>query len=679
MKKSDAAREIDKLRTQINHHDYLYYVLAQPEIEDFHYDQLMKRLEELEALFPELITIDSPSQRVSGEPTKSFPVVQHRNPMMSLSNTYSEAEIRDFDRRIRSLLSEDEEYEYVCELKIDGLAISLLYEDGILRRAATRGDGEQGDEVTRNVKTIRSIPLRLDTRKDYLENIEVRGEIYFHRDDLIPLNEERLKNGDIPFVNPRNAAAGSLKLQDPRTVARRPLKMFCYSIESLSENHPLLNHNDGLLALKELHFPVNPHHALCQNVDEVIQFWKEWQLKRESVPYDIDGIVSKVNNYQQQKRLGSTAKSPRWAIAFKFKAEQKETVLEDIIWQVGRTGVVTPVAILKPVKLMGTTVSRATLHNVEEVQRLAVRLGDTVLLEKGGDVIPKILQVNLEKRPANSEPYQPPENCPVCDSPLVKEVGEVALRCENVACPEQVSRRIEHFASRRAMDIEGLGDKIVDLLLENRLIQDFADLYQLKREDITKLERMGDRSAENLITAIQESTKKPLEKVIFALGIPFVGEGAARLLAAHFGSISQLANASEESIASIDGIGEKTAQSIRLFFSNLNNQKVINKLQNAGVMLAKPAASDSGIKQVFEGMTFVFTGALENFSREEAADRVRYFGGQASNSVSQKTDYVVSGTAAGSKYQKALKLGVKILSEKEFLALLDEAEKTSSE
>ncbi|NOQ97853.1 MAG: NAD-dependent DNA ligase LigA [Calditrichae bacterium] len=678
MKKSDAKHEIEKLRSKIIHHDYLYYVLAQPDIEDYQYDQLMKRLEELETLFPEFISADSPSQRVSGKPTKVFPVVHHRGPMMSLSNTYSESEIQDFDRRIRSLLDEDETFEYVCELKIDGLAISLIYEDGLLLRAVTRGDGEQGDEVTNNVKTIRSIPLRLDTKKKYLKNIEVRGEIYFHRDDLIPLNEERQKNGEIPFVNPRNAAAGSLKLQDPRQVARRPLKMFCYGIEPFAEDHPLSNHDTGLGVLKELHFPVNPHHARCRNVDEVIHFWKEWQQKRDTVLYDIDGIVTKVNSYQQQKRLGSTAKSPRWAIAFKFKTEQKETELEDIIWQVGRTGMVTPVAILKPVKLMGSTVSRATLHNVEELQRLDVRIGDTIILEKGGDVIPKVLQVNLKKRPANSKPYRPPIICPACHSPLVKETGEVALRCENVACPEQVSRRIEHFASRRAMDIEGLGDKIVDLLIENQLIDDYADLYQLKKEDIAALERMGEKSADNLIAAIRESTQKPLEKVIFALGIPFVGEGAARLFANRFGSIADLAEASEETLSSIDGIGETTAQSIRLFFSNLNNQKVVKKLQEAGVMLSRTGSSEPSVKQVFRGKTFVFTGALETFSRDQAAERVRSYGGQTSSSVSQKTDYVISGDAAGSKYQKALQLGVKILSEEEFLALLEEAEKASS-
>jgi len=676
MKKAKAKIEIEKLRQEINRHDYLYYVLAQPEIEDTEYDRFMKRLESLEAQFPELITPDSPSQRVSGEPTKIFPVVRHRRPMMSLSNTYSETEIRDFDRRVRSLLEKNEKFEYICELKIDGLAISLIYENGLLVRAATRGDGEQGDDVTKNVKTIRSIPLRLETDRDYLKTLEVRGEVYFLRDDLIPLNEERLRNEEIPFANPRNAAAGSLKLQDARQTARRPLKMFCYWIEPFAEIHPIKNHLTGLEVLKSLKFPVNPHYQLCQNVDEVIRFWHHWQQKRDSIPYDIDGVVTKVSQYQQQQRLGSTAKSPRWAIAFKFKTEQKETILNDIIWQVGRTGVVTPVAILQPVKLMGSTVSRATLHNVEELLRLDVRIGDTVLLEKGGDVIPKVLQVNLEKRPTDSQPYQPPSTCPVCHSPLVKEADEVALRCENVACPEQVSRRIEHFASRRAMDIEGLGDKIVDLLIEHKLIGDFGDLYQLRQEDIAVLDRMGEKSASNLISAIASSKQKPLEKVIFALGIPFVGEGAARLLARNFPSLHTLANATEEALASIDGIGEKTAQSILHFFENENNQTVIKKLEKAGVTLTRAALSDEYLSKVFRDKTFVFTGSLEKFSRDEAADRVRQLGGQTSNSVSKNTDYVVAGSSAGSKYQKALDLGVKILTEKEFINLLEKESKT---
>jgi len=665
-------QEIDKLRTEINRHDYLYYVLAQPEISDKQYDLLMKKLEELEQKYPQYITPESPSQRVSGEPTKIFPVIRHRKPMMSLSNTYNEEEIRDFDRRVQSLLQENEPYEYVCELKIDGLAISLLYENGILARAATRGDGEQGDDVTKNVKTIRSIPLRLQTGKDFLKNIEVRGEIYFHREDLILLNKERLENEEIPFANPRNAAAGSLKLQDPKMVARRPLKMFCYWIEPLWENHPLKTHHDGLNILRELRLPVNPRYRLCKNISEVIEFWDEWQKKREEIPYDIDGIVVKVNLLQQQIRLGSTAKSPRWAIAFKFKTEQTETYLNDIIWQVGRTGVVTPVAVLEPVQLMGTTVSRATLHNAEELQRLDVRIGDSVVLEKGGDVIPKIVEVVREKRPKDSRPYLLPTSCPVCHSPLVRETGEVALRCTNVACPEQVARRIEHFASRRAMDIEGLGDKIVDLFLRKGLIKDYGDLYRLKQTEIAQLERMGEKSAAKLIEAIEKSKSQSLGRVIFALGIPFVGEGAARLLAQNFSTLEALSRASEEQIDSIAGIGETTAHSLVTFFSNSDNQTVIKKLKEAGVNLQESTHSGKKTKEAIQNKTFVFTGSLENLSRDQAAERVREEGGKVTSSISSNTDYVVAGADPGSKYQKALQLGIKILTEKEFIRLLEE-------
>jgi DNA ligase (NAD+) len=660
------------LKKKINRHDYLYYVLAQPESEDYDYDQLMKRLEILEKEHPGLMTPDSPTQRVSGEPTKIFTVVNHRKPMMSLSNTYNESEIRDFDRRVRSLLHDDESFEYVCELKIDGLAISLRYEDGFLVRAATRGDGEKGDEVTQNVKTIRSIPLKIETEKAFFKNIEIRGEIYFERQDLERLNRARLKNDEIPFVNPRNAAAGSLKMQDPKQVSKRPLKMFCYWIESLSTNHPIQTHFQGLALLKELHFPVNTDYRLCSDVAEVIAFWSEWQQKRDSVPYDIDGIVTKVNDFEQQERLGSTAKSPRWAIAFKFKTEQKETILEDIIWQVGRTGVVTPVAILEPVKLMSTTVSRATLHNVEELQRLEVRLGDTVLIEKGGDIIPKIISVNLDKRTADSIPYAIPQQCPVCQSPLVKEATEVALRCENVACPKQVSRRIEHYASRRAMDIEGLGDKVVDLLIENHLIDDYADLYQLKVDDIASLERMGQKSAENLIKAIRNSIEMPFEKVLFALGIPFVGEGASRLLANHFESLGAIKQATDEEISAIDGIGEKTASSIKNFFSNESNLKVIEKLEKAGITFQQDKNKGLKIKSLFTGLTFVFTGSMKNFSRDEAAEKVRTLGGKTGSSISKNTDFLVAGSDPGSKYQKAKKQGVRIISEDEFLKMAEE-------
>ena len=664
-------KEIEELCRQINHHDYLYYVKAQPEISDYEYDMLMKRLEQLEQEYPDLIPADSPTRRVSGEPTKEFPVVRHRKPMQSLSNTYNEEEIRDFDRRVRGLLHPDEKYEYVCELKIDGVAMSLIYRDGRLVQAATRGDGEQGDEVTNNVKTIRSIPLRLETDNPRLLNIEVRGEIYYNRHDLDSLNEERLTNGEQPFANPRNAAAGSLKLQDSRIVARRPLKMFCYWIDSLEGAPPFETHFEGMQALEALHLPVNPHFRLCENVDEVIAYWNEWYQKRDTLPYDIDGVVAKINRLEQQERLGSTAKSPRWAIAFKFKAEQAETRLQDIVWQVGRTGVVTPVAVLEPVQLAGTTVSRATLHNVDELERLDVRINDLVILEKGGDIIPKIIRVVKEKRPPGLPEYTPPTECPVCHTKLVRQPGEVALRCENVACPEQVARRIEHFASRRAMDIEGLGEKVVDLLLKEKLITDYGDLYSLKKEEIAALERMGEKSAENLVAAIEKSKNQPLERVIFSLGIPFVGEGAARLLAERFQSLDKMMQADEEELAGIEGVGEKTARSIIDFFCNPVNRVVIEKLRSAGVRFSAETTAPRTTDQRFAGKSFVLTGALSRYTREEAGDLIRQRGGKVSSSVSRKTDYVVVGADPGSKYRKAQELGVRTLDEEEFYRMLE--------
>lgn len=664
-------KEIEELCRQINHHDYLYYVKAQPEISDYEYDMLMKRLEQLEQEYPDLIPADSPTRRVSGEPTKEFPVVRHRKPMQSLSNTYNEEEIRDFDRRVRGLLRPDEKYEYVCELKIDGVAMSLIYRDGRLVQAATRGDGEQGDEVTNNVKTIRSIPLRLETDNPRLLNIEVRGEIYYNRHDLDSLNEERLTNGEQPFANPRNAAAGSLKLQDSRIVARRPLKMFCYWIDSLEGAPPFETHLEGMQALEALHLPVNPHFRLCENVDEVIAYWNEWYQKRDTLPYDIDGVVAKINRLEQQERLGSTAKSPRWAIAFKFKAEQAETRLQDIVWQVGRTGVVTPVAVLEPVQLAGTTVSRATLHNVDELERLDVRINDLVILEKGGDIIPKIIRVVKEKRPPGLPEYTPPTECPVCHTKLVRQPGEVALRCENVACPEQVARRIEHFASRRAMDIEGLGEKVVDLLLKEKLITDYGDLYSLKKEEIAALERMGEKSAENLVAAIEKSKNQPLERVIFSLGIPFVGEGAARLLAERFQSLDKMMRADEEELAGIEGVGEKTARSIIDFFCNPVNRVVIEKLRSAGVRFSAETTAPRTTDQRFAGKSFVLTGALSRYTREEAGDLIRQRGGKVSSSVSRKTDYVVVGADPGSKYRKAQELGVRTLDEEEFYRMLE--------
>lgn len=674
MDKAKIKLEIEQLRDKIREYDYQYYVLAQPTIPDYEYDLLMKRLEELEAQHPEFLTDDSPTRRVSGEPTKIFPVVRHRKPMLSLSNTYNEGEIRDFDRRVRALLRPGEAYEYVCELKIDGVAMSLIYENGRLQRAITRGDGEQGDEVTNNVKTIRSLPLRIDPAIAGFDAFEVRGEVYYPRAEFEELNRERIAAGEAPFANPRNSAAGTLKLQDARIVAGRPLRMFCYYLDPITPQNSLQTHLDALQTLEKLRFPVNRHYRRCKDLEEVIEYWREWGEKKHSLPFEVDGVVVKINQFEQQQRLGATAKSPRWAIAFKFATEQAETTLLNIRWQVGRTGIVTPVAELEPVLLLGTTVSRATLHNPDEIERLEVRIGDRVIIEKGGEIIPKIVRVVTEKRSPGSVPYTPPGRCPACRTQLVRPAGEVALVCENVACPAQVAGRISHFAARKALDIEGLGEKMVELLLKEGFIKDYGDLYVLKhrKEELAGLERMGEKSAQNLIDGIEASKTRPLARLIFGLGIRYVGEGAAKLLAHHFRSIDRMRAASMEEINDIHGIGDKTAESVRDFFSREENLTVLEKLRAAGMPFEEQAAPGGGeADDRFAGKSFVFTGALSRFTREQAGELVEKRGGKVVKSVSKNTDYVVAGEDPGSKFAKAKELGVRILSEDEFAKMLE--------
>lgn len=594
--------------------------------------------------------------------------------MLSLSNTYNEGEIRDFDRRVRALLRPGEAYEYICELKIDGVAMSLIYENGRLQRAVTRGDGEQGDEVTNNVKTIRSLPLRIDSAGAGFDAFEVRGEVYYPRAEFEKLNRERSAAGEPPFANPRNSAAGTLKLQDARIVAGRPLRMFCYYLDPIAPQNSLQSHYEALQTLEKLRFPVNRHYRRCQNVEEVIEYWREWGEKKHLLPFEVDGVVVKINQFEQQQRLGTTAKSPRWAIAFKFATEQAETTLLNIRWQVGRTGIVTPVADLEPVLLLGTTVSRATLHNPDEIARLDVRIGDRVIIEKGGEIIPKIVQVAAEKRSPGSVPYTPPGRCPVCQTQLVRPAGEVALVCENVACPAQVAGRISHFAARKALDIEGLGEKMVELLLKEGFIKDYGDLYVLKhrKEELAGLERMGEKSAQNLIDGIEASKTRPLARLIFGLGIRYVGEGAAKLLARHFRSLDRLREASMEEINDIHGIGDKTAESVRDFFEREENLAVLEKLRAAGMPFEEeipPGAGEADDR--FAGKSFVFTGALARFTREQAGELVEKRGGKVVKSVSKNTDYVVAGEDPGSKFAKAKELGITILSEEEFAKMLE--------
>jgi DNA ligase (NAD+) len=661
------ANRIERLRKAIREHDYRYHVLAEPSISDAEYDALMRELIELESTHPEFLTPDSPSQRVGGQPTKEFPTVTHQIPMLSLSNVYSEEELLDFDKRVKTLLGA-QSYRYVCELKFDGLAISLKYEDGILIQGATRGDGVQGDDVTNNLKTIRSIPLRLWTKEKDLMNLEVRGEVFMKKKDFEKMNEERERLEEKLFANPRNAAAGTLKLQDPKLVAARPLNFFAYWLGC--EAIELKSHHENLNVLRGLGFPVNDQARLCNDAESVIKYWREWESNRDNLPYDIDGIVAKVDSIRQQEILGNIAKSPRWATAFKFSARRVETRLKDIILQVGRTGAITPVADLEPVLLSGTTVSRATLHNVDYIKDLDIRIGDTVILEKGGDVIPKVSGVLHTKRSKNAPAYSISVKCPVCGSRLFRSEGEANYYCENYECPAQIKGRIEHFAHRGSMDIEGLGEMVIDQLVEKGFIKNCADLYSLytRKDELLRLERWGEKSVQNLLDAIEKSKEQPFHRVLYALGVRHVGAGVAQLIAEHFHSIDDLQNASFENLQSIYEIGPKIAKSITRFFKDRRNIDIIDRLRKAGVRLE--ATSSEVRRGPLTGKTFVLTGTLPSLTREEAKALIKEQGGKASSALSAKTDYVIAGEEPGSKYERARTLGIKILDEKEFKKLL---------
>lgn len=668
-------QRIEELRNEITRHDYNYYVLTQPVISDFEYDKLIKELERLEQENPHLITPDSPTQRVGKDLTKDFNPVKHKIPMLSLSNTYDEQDLYDFDRRVKEGLPENEKVEYVVELKIDGASVSINYVDGKLKTAATRGDGTVGEEITNNVKTIRSIPLRIDlnkTKKYKLKDFEVRGEVFMMIKDFENLNKERELNGEKLFANPRNSTAGTLKLQDPKVVSSRKLNVFLYSLISVDEEFE--SQEENLKLLKQLGFNVNSNYKVCKNIEEVLKVCNNFEEIRDTLDYEIDGAVIKVNSIRQQKILGSIAKAPRWAVAYKFKAKQAFTKLTDITWQVGRTGAITPVAELEPVKLAGSTISRATLHNFHEIKRKDIRIGDTIVLEKGGDVIPKIVSVVLEERPKNSKPANPPEKCPVCKSKIFKPENEVAYYCENPECPAQIKGRLIHFASRGAMDIEGLGEALIDLFVEKKFIAHFSDIYKLKnkREELIQIERLGEKSIDNLLNAIEKSKTQPFNKVLFALGIRYVGAGAAQKIADHFNSIDDIIAADEEKISSIYEIGTSISKSIKQFFSDKHNLKLIAELKNAGLNFEseKREIKESAIS----GKTFVLTGTLSNFSRDEAGARIVALGGKVTSSVSKNTDFVVAGEKAGSKLSKAESLGVTIMDEAAFIQMLKENE-----
>jgi len=663
--------ELGKLTSEILHHDYLYYVKAEPEISDYEYDMLMRRLIEIEQKYPELVAPDSPSQRVGGTVTKEFRTVAHKQVMLSLANAYMKEEMIDFDRRVQSIIPQ-ESYRYVCELKIDGVAVSLHYRDGIFALGVTRGDGRQGDDITDNLKTVNAIPLRVRPVEDIPPEFEVRGEVYMESNGFLEMNRRQEAAGEKVFANPRNATAGSLKLQDSAVVARRPLTMFAYAL-ILPEGytHRALSQMESLAFLESIGFRVNTNRELCDSIDDVLRYLDRWEERRHELPYEIDGAVVKIDSIDQQQRMGATAKSPRWAIAYKFSAVRVETVLESVDWQVGRTGAVTPVANLFPVLVAGTTVKRATLHNVDELERKDLHIGDTVLLEKGGDIIPKVIDVVREKRPDNAQRVIPPDSCPICVNMLERIEGEAALRCMNILCPAQVARRIEHFASRNAMDIEGLGEALVDQLITSGLVKDPGDLYTLRKEDVAALERMGEKSAENLAKAIEISKGASFDRLIFALGIRYIGINAARILAKHVQTIETMFGMSVEELTAVDGIGEKMAESIVQYGQFPETQILINKLKNAGVCLERRDAGEPAeVSALFEGKTFVLTGKLEKFSREEAGELIRNRGGVVTGSVSGKTDYVVAGEKAGSKLDKAIKLEISVLSEGDFIKML---------
>lgn len=672
----DVKKRIAELRKIIEEHDYRYYVLAQPIIDDREYDKIYKELEKLENDNQHLITPDSPTQRVGKDLTKIFNPVPHKIPMLSLSNSYNKEDVIDFDRRVRELLDENERVEYVVELKIDGASVSINYVKGILKTAATRGDGITGEEITNNIKTIRSVPLKINIPKTInykLNDFEVRGEVFMNIDDFLNLNKEKENLGEKLFANPRNSTAGTLKLQDPRIVAKRKMNIFLYSLISLEDEFNTQEEN--LLLLKELGFKINPEYKLCKNIDEVLEVCNKFEQIRDSLGYEVDGAVIKVNSIKQQKILGSIAKSPRWAVAYKFKAKQAFTKVQDITWQVGRTGTITPVAELEPVFLAGSTISRATLHNIDEIKRKDIRIGDKVVIEKGGDVIPKVVSVLFEERKKNSAATNPPDKCPVCSSGIFNPESEVALYCENPECPAQIKGRLAHFSSRGAMDIEGLGESLIDLFVEKGFLKTFADIYELKkrRSELIKIERLGEKSIDNLLNAVEKSKSQPFHKVLFAIGIRYVGAGAAKKLADHFGSIGSLISASEEQISEIHEIGPSISKSIKQFFSQKSNIKLIENLKSEGLIFSseKKIIKDN----LFKGKTVVLTGTLGSLSRDEAAEKITLLGGKVSSSVSRKTDFVVYGESAGSKLSKAKDLGVNLMDENEFLKMLKEQEK----
>ncbi len=662
----EARQQHQQLSQQLHHHSYLYHALDQPQITDAEYDRLMQQLLKLEKSYPALITPESPSQRVGSKPLDSFPQARHANPMLSLENAFNAEDLVEFDARIKRFLSRSEDIEYICEPKLDGVAIALTYEQGKLVRGATRGDGTTGEEITQNVRTIKAIPLQL--QGDYPERLEVRGEIYMELEAFRALNEQRRELGETTYANPRNLTAGSLRQLDPRLTAARPLTISCYGYGDISGEQPE-SHFELLSALRRWGLKVNLETVrVVTGIQGVIGRYQSLHQERDDLPFEIDGMVVKANSIALQQELGEKSRTPRWAIATKFPARQEETTLESVRFQVGRTGAITPVANLRPVNVSGVTVSSASLHNWDEIDRLGVMIGDTVVIERAGDVIPDIVKVITEKRNGSEQEIPLPESCPVCGSPVAREADEVVPRCQGIDCPAQLKESLKHYCSRGAMDIEGLGDRVIDQLLRLKLVKSIADLYRIERLDLFQFDRMGEKLAEKLLSAIDASKQRPLENFIFALGIRHVGSHLAKVLSRQYGSLEKLQQAPYDELIAVHEIGPQVATSVVNFFSAENNVSLLAELADLGVCPESHEQQPSG--ELLQGKTVVFTGSLERFSRKEGESLVEQQGGRASGSVSKKTDYVVAGPGAGSKLAKAEQLGIQVLSEDEFLTLI---------
>jgi len=661
---------IEELRDEIRKHNHRYYILNDPVISDAEYDRLLEELKKLENENPGLITDDSPTQRVGISPVSELETVEHETEMFSLDNAFSAEELIAFDNRIKRILKQDE-IEYVVELKLDGLAVSLLYERGNLVQAATRGDGSVGENVTHNVRTIGSVPLKLvPGEASQLELLEVRGEVFMGRDGFIRLNERRKERDENLFANPRNAASGSLRQLDPRVTAERPLDIFVYDVGRV-EGFEFKNQVQILKTLKRFGFKVNSHFAVYSDIEQVIEYCEEWEEKRTNLPYDIDGLVLKVNSLPMRRELGTTSKSPRWAAAYKFPAQQETTVLEDIEISVGRTGALTPVGILEPVQLAGSTVKRATLHNEDEIERKDIRIGDRVVVQKAGEIIPEVVKVITDDREGTEEKFSMPSECPACGSEAVRIQGEAVTRCTSGACPAQLKEKLRHFVSRDALDIRGMGPALIDQLVEKQIVSDPADIFTLESSDLMELERMGEKSIENLMRAVEKSRICPLNRMIYALGIPFVGSSTAEILARKFDSLNDLSQIKKEELTVLPEIGDKIADSIINYFCQEQNLEIIRKLKEAGVKIISTKEDD--IEQgPLDGISFVLTGRLEDLTRREAKEQIEGMGGEVKSSVSSRTDYLVSGENPGSKLDKAREQGVKIVDQDEFFSLLDQ-------